>query len=366
VGVVVIDSQRRTLFWVLLIAAVAFVLWRLSDILLPFIMGMAIAYLLDPLVDWLERRRIPRAYGTTIVILVFTALLVALLFLVVPLFEKQVVDLAKRLPALFTEATARLDALSRRLQAEAGVPEDQIQSIQQTVTERGTVALGWLASNVGGLVTSGLAVVNLISLLVITPVVAFYMLRDWDRLIARIDSWLPRASAETIRGQMREIDRTLAGFARGQAMVCVILAVLYAVGLSLVGLQSGVVVGVVIGSITFIPYVGTIGGAILSLGLAALQFSDWVPIAKVAGVFVIGHLIEGNALQPLLVGDRVGLHPVWVIFALLAGGALFGFVGLLLAIPVAAVIGVGARFALARYLAGPLYADPSVPRDPAP
>ncbi|MBV8167219.1 MAG: AI-2E family transporter, partial [Alphaproteobacteria bacterium] len=309
-----IDTQRRTLFWVLLIAAVVFVLWRLSDILLPFIMGMAIAYLLDPLVDWFERRRIPRPYGTTLVILLFTALLVALLFLVVPLFEKQVVDLAKRLPALFTDATTRLDALSRRLQLEAGVAEDQVQSIQQTVTERGTVALGWLASNVGSLVTSGLAVVNLISLLVITPVVSFYMLRDWDRLIGRIDSWLPRASAETIRAQMREVDRTLAGFARGQALVCVILAVLYAVGLTIAGLQSGVVVGVIIGAITFIPYVGTIGGAILSLGLAALQFSDWVPIAKVAGVFVIGHLIEGNALQPLLVGDRVGLHPVWVIF----------------------------------------------------
>jgi predicted PurR-regulated permease PerM len=355
----VIDNQRRTLFWGLLIAAGIFFLWRLSDILLPFIAGMAIAYLLDPMVDWFERRRVPRTLGTTIVILLVTALLVALLFLVVPLFEKQVVDLAKRLPGLFTQATTRLDALSRNLQLEAGVPEDQVQSIQQTVTERGTAAIGWLASHVGSVVTSGLAVVNLLSLLVITPVVAFYMLRDWDRMIVRVDSWLPRASADTIRAQMREVDRTLAGFARGQAMVCVILAVLYAVGLSLVGLQSGVVVGVIIGSITFIPYVGTIGGAILSVGLAMLQFSDWIPVAKVAGVFVVGHVIEGNVLQPLLVGDRVGLHPVWVIFALLAGGALFGFVGLLLAIPVAAVIGVGARFALARYLAGSLYAEPA-------
>ncbi|MEJ0069946.1 MAG: AI-2E family transporter [Pseudomonadota bacterium] len=164
---------------------------------------------------------------------------------------------------------------------------------------------------------------------------------------------------------MREIDRTLSGFARGQALVCVILAILYyATGLTLAGLRSGLVVGVIIGGLTFIPYVGTIGGAILSVGLAMLQFSDWLPVGEVAIVFAIGHAIEGNLLQPLLVGDRVGLHPVWVIFALLAGGALFGFLGLLLAIPVAAVLGVMARFALGRYLASPLYAG--VPKPPAP
>ena len=369
-----IDNQRRAVFWVVLAAAAGFVLWRLSDILLPFVMGMAIAYFLDPLVDWFERRRCPRTLGTVIVIALFTALLIALMMVLVPVFEKQIVDLAKRLPALFTEATARLDALSRRLQLEAGVPEDQIQSIQHAVGERSTAALGWLASNVGSVLSSGLAVVNVLSLLVITPVVSFYMLRDWDRMVARIDSWLPRAQAETIRAQMREIDRTLSGFARGQALVCIILAVIYGVGLSLADLQSGFVVGVIIGMITFIPYVGTIGGAILSVGLAMMQFDDWISVAKVAIVFGIGHALEGNLLQPLLVGDRVGLHPVWVIFALLAGGSLFGFVGLLLAIPVAAVIGVMARFALGRYLAGPLYgaapprarAVAPVERDPVP
>jgi predicted PurR-regulated permease PerM len=351
----VIDSQRRGLFWIVLAAACGLVLWRLSDILLPFIVGMAIAYFLDPLVDWLERFRCPRTLGTAIVIVVFSALLVTLVLLLAPLFERQVLDLLKRLPSSFSDATARLEAVSHRLQLEAGIPEDQIQSIQQTISERGSMALGWLASNVGSLVTSGLAVVNLLSLLVITPVVAFYLLRDWDRLVARVDSWLPRASADTIRAQMREVDRTLSGFARGQALVCVILAILYATGLTVTGLRSGLVVGVVIGGLTFIPYVGTIGGAILSVGLAMLQFPDWLSVAEVAGVFVVGHLIESNLLQPLLVGDRVGLHPVWLIFGLLAGGSLFGFIGLLLAIPVAAVIGVGARFALSRYLASRFY-----------
>ncbi|MBV8165866.1 MAG: AI-2E family transporter [Alphaproteobacteria bacterium] len=364
------DAQRRTVFWTLLAVVAALVLWRVSDILLPFVMGMAIAYFLDPVVDWFERRRVPRTLGTVLAIVLFTAALVGLLMVMVPVFERQIVDLAKRLPALFTAATERLDVLSRRLQFEAGVPEDQIQSIQQAVSERSSQALAWLASNAGSVLSSGLssglAVVNVLSLLVITPVVSFYMLRDWDRMVARIDSWLPRAQADAIRGVMREIDRTLSGFARGQALVCVILAVIYGVGLSIVGLQSGFVIGVIIGALTFIPYVGTIGGAIMSVGLAMLQFDDWISVAKVAIVFGIGHALEGNLLQPLLVGDRVGLHPVWVIFALLAGGALFGFVGLLLAIPVAAVIGVGARFALARYLAGPLYADPGHPRDPTP
>jgi predicted PurR-regulated permease PerM len=356
--VIVVDKQRRALFWVVLAAAASLALWRFSDILLPFVMAMAIAYFLDPLVDWFERRRCPRTLATVIVIVLFTAVLIGLLMVLVPVFERQILDLAKRLPALFTAATERLDVLSRRLQLEAGVPEDQIQSLQQAVGERSAAALGWLAGNVGSVVSSGLAVVNLLSLLVITPVVAFYMLRDWDRMVARVDAWLPRASAETIRAQMREVDRTLSGFARGQALVCIILAVLYGVGLSWAGLQSGFVVGVIIGLITFIPYVGTIGGAILSVGLAMLQFDDWISVIKVAIVFGVGHALEGNVLQPLLVGDRVGLHPVWVIFALLAGGSLFGFIGLLLAIPVAAVIGVLVRFALARYLDSPLYAGP--------
>lgn len=359
-----IDSQRRTVFWGLLTLAALLVLWRLSDILLPFVLGMAIAYFFDPLVDWFERRRVPRALATVIVICVFAALFATLVVLLVPLFERQILDLAKRLPGLLSDATNRLEGVSHRLQREAGIPEEQIQTLQQAVGQRGSDALTWLFGHVGRVLSSGLAVVNVLSLLVVTPVVSFYMLRDWDRLVARVDSWLPRASADTIRAQMREIDRTLSGFARGQALVCIILAVIYGVGLSVVGLQSGFVVGVIIGALTFIPYVGTIGGAILSVGLAMLQFPDWLSIGEVALVFVLGHALEGNVLQPLLVGDRVGLHPVWVIFALLAGGSLFGFVGLLLAIPVASVIGVMARFALAQYLGGPLYGAPPPARAP--
>ena len=200
-----------------------------------------------------------------------------------------------------------------------------------------------------------MAFANLISLLVITPVVAFYLLRDWDRLIARIDTWLPRDHAETIRERVREVDRTLAGFLRGQGTVCLILGLFYAIALSIAGLDFGLVVGLVAGLLSFIPYVGAIIGLVLSVGLALLQFDDWLRVAIVAGIFFVGQAVEGNFLTPKLVGESVGLHPVWIIFGLLAGGALFGFVGVLLAVPAAAVIGVGVRFALDRYLQSPYY-----------
>jgi predicted PurR-regulated permease PerM len=193
---------------------------------------------------------------------------------------------------------------------------------------------------------------------VITPVVAFYLLRDWDRIVIQIDSWLPRRYAETIREQVRAVDATLAGFLRGQGTVCLILAVYYGLGLSLAGLDFGLVIGLVAGLLSFVPYVGAIVGLLLSVGLALVQFDAWMPIAIVAAVFILGQVVEGNFLTPKLVGESVGLHPVWIIFALLAGSALFGFVGLLLAIPATAVVGVGVRFGLDRYLASAYFQGP--------
>jgi predicted PurR-regulated permease PerM len=224
--------------------------------------------------------------------------------------------------------------------------------------------LGWLAEALGTMVGGGLAVLNLLSLIFVTPVVAFYLLRDWDALIAKLDSWLPREQAEMIREQVREIDRTLAGFARGQATICLFLAAFYGVGLTAIGLDFGLAIGVLSGLLSFIPFVGSIVGLVGSLVLAYVQFDDWIWIAVTAGIFFLGQAIEGNILQPKLLGENVGLHPVWVIFALLAGGALFGFVGLLLAVPVAAVIGVLSRFTVRKYLASRFY-DPGGGDPPA-
>ena len=184
---------------------------------------------------------------------------------------------------------------------------------------------------------------------------AFYLLRDWDRIVARIDSWLPRDHAAVIRAQLAEVDRTLAGFARGQASVCLCLAAYYAGGFSLAGLDFGLALGLVAGILSFIPFVGSGVALVGSIGLALLQYDTWLPVALVLGICILGQILEGYLLTPKLVGDRVGLHPVWVIFALLAGGSLFGFLGLLLAVPVAAVLGVLARFGLLRYLASHYY-----------
>jgi predicted PurR-regulated permease PerM len=202
----------------------------------------------------------------------------------------------------------------------------------------------------------GLALVNLLSLLFLTPVVTFYLLRDWERVVNAIDSALPLDHADTIRRLAHESNAAIAGYLRGQALVCITLGSIYAIGLSLVGLQFGLVIGLIAGAISFIPFVGTFVGAVMALGMALVQFPpDWWGVAKVAAVFLFGQALEGNVLSPKLVGDRVGLHPVWIMFALLAGGSIFGFTGVLIAVPVAAVIGVIVRHLLHRYRESAIY-----------
>jgi predicted PurR-regulated permease PerM len=198
--------------------------------------------------------------------------------------------------------------------------------------------------------------VNLLSLLVVTPIVAFYLLTDWDRMVARVDSWLPRQHVETLRGLAREMNDAMAGFIRGQAVVCLLLGLFYAVGLSLAGLNFGLLIGLAAGILSFIPYVGSFVGFVLSIGIAIVQFwPNWIHIAVVVAIFAAGQFMEGNFLSPKLVGNRVGLHPVWLMFALFAFGYLFGFAGLLMAVPLAAATGVLTRFALRKYLSSPFY-----------
>ncbi len=220
--------------------------------------------------------------------------------------------------------------------------------------------LAFLAAALSRIVGGGFALFNVLSLVVVTPVVAFYLLRDWRRAVARIDSWLPRRYAGVLRAQAREVDRILSAWLRGQALCCLVLAMFYAVALSAVGLDLGLIVGISAGLLSFIPYVGSITGGVASIGLAFAQFPTWTGVATVAGVFVVGQILEGYVIYPRFLGDRVELHAVWVIFALFAGGAAFGFLGVLLAVPVTAAIGVLLRFWLRRYLQSPLYLDPPV------
>ncbi len=325
----------------------------LRDVLLPFVVGMAIAYFLDPACDRLEAMGCSRMIATTLITAFFFALMVTVLILLVPPLSSQLLAFVEQLPG-YAEAL-RDQALRLSSFVESRIAEDDMQQLQEILAGFSDRALVYLADIAEGIFSGFGSLFTLLSLALITPVVTFYMLRDWDRITAKIDSWLPRGKVDVIREQARLIDETLAGFARGQALVCVMLGVFYAAGLSLVGLDFGLIVGFVTGLISFVPYFGMIVGFVTGAGIAIAQFGELVPVLLVALVFGIGQILEGNFLTPRLVGDRVGLHAVWIIFALLAGGTLFGFLGILLAVPVMAVIGVLVRFMLDQYLASPLY-----------
>jgi len=348
------NLQRQLGFWLAALLIVCVLLWLFSGILLPFVVGMALAYFLDPLADALQRRGLPRLAATLVILGVSTLIVIVALVLLVPVLGGQVANLADKLPAYATSLAELVDkAVPASLK---DLIRSQVGGSSTAATDIASRAAGILATLITSLWSGGMALVNLMALMVVTPVVAFYMLNDWDHMIARIDGWLPREHEETIRSLAREVDRTLAGFIRGQGTVCLALGAFYAVSLIAAGLNFGLLIGLTAGLLSFIPYVGFLVGGALSIGMALVQFwPDWVHIAVIIAIYAVGNFLEGNILSPKLVGSSVGLHPVWLLFALFAFGYLFGFVGLLMAVPVAAVIGVLVRFALSRYLASKLY-----------
>ena len=347
--------QRQIGFWAIALVVTALLLFILRDILLPFVAGFAVAYLLDPMADRLERLGLGRLAATVIILILFVFVFLVALVLILPFLAHQLGAFMERLPSY----VARLQELAARqggplLERLGG--SEALADIQNSVGNLVGQGAAWLGAFVGRLWAGGQAILSVFALLVVTPVVAFYLLVDWDRMVATVDSWLPLSQRDTIRLIARDIDLAIAGFIRGQALVCLILGGFYAIGLSLIGLNFGVLIGLTAGILSFIPYVGSITGLILSVGVAIVQFwPDWTWIAATLGIFAFGQFVEGNILSPKLVGASVGLHPVWLMFALLAFSSLFGFVGLLLAVPLAAAMGVIARYALARYMESPLY-----------
>jgi predicted PurR-regulated permease PerM len=352
----VIRTPTHAAFWIggLILAGVA--LWLLNAIMLPFAAGFAIAYFLDPLVNRFERWQLPRGLAALIALLLFLLAMSLVALIVVPLLETQIVELVHRFPRFLAAAQRDLNGLMGLVQERLS-PEDY-GKIRDAVSARLGDAFEWLGHLLQTMLTSSLALFNLLSLVFITPIVAFFLCRDWERILRRIDGWLPRQHAETIRAQARLVDATLAGFIRGQATVCLSMGAFYAIALSAAGLDFGIVLGFVVGLLIFIPFLGGAIGAGLAILLALTQFDSWGHVAVIGIIFAVGQAIEGNLLTPKLVGDRVNLHPVWVMFSLLAFGNLFGLAGLLVAVPAAAVIGVLIRFALSRYLISPIY-DPA-------
>ena len=336
-------------YWGITFAIFLVLLWFLGDVILPFVLGGAVAYFLDPVADRLERMGLSRALSVTVITLIALMIFIIMALLVIPTLVSQATSLINIAPQLLNDLQTFLtDRLPQRGDAESTLRKS-LTALGATVQERGAQFVEALLGSVSSLI-------NVVVLFVIVPVVAFYLLYDWDNMVAKIDDLLPREHAPVIRQLAGEIDNTLASFIRGMGTVCLILGTYYALALMVVGLQFGLVVGAIAGLITFIPYVGALFGGMLAIGLALFQFwGDWISVGLVAGVFMIGQLIEGNVLTPKLVGSSVGLHPVWLIFALSVFGALFGFVGMLVAVPVAAAIGVLARFAIGRYKSSKLY-----------
>tara|TARA_R110002096_G_scaffold99366_3_gene220174 strand:- start:152 stop:1234 length:1083 start_codon:yes stop_codon:yes gene_type:complete len=339
--------------WLAILVVFILLVWLFQPILLPFVAGLAVAYFLDPIADRLEAIGIGRGWAAAWTLLGFAVLTVALLLLLIPVVQSQVVGLVSRLPDIVAALQRWLVAGLERLQGVLDPAE--VQQLREALTAEFGRGLTVMTDLVRGAFSKGLAVFEFLSLLVVTPVVAFYLLRDWDRIVAQIDSLLPVQHRDTVRAQAAEVDETLAGFVRGQSMVCLLLGLGYGTSLALTGLPFGFTVGLMAGLVSFVPYLGSMFGLVASVGLALVEFSDPIRIAIVAGIFIVGQVIEAYLLTPKLVGERVRLHPVWIIFALFAGGSLLGFVGLLIALPVAAVIGVVVRFLLSRYRQSRLY-----------
>ena len=331
---------NSTLFWLLVAIIMALSFYFLRTILLPFVIGIAVAYFLDPVVDKLEERKWNRSLATLFTLFVFLALVIFLVFLLVPVLTNQIKNFAQFLPIVKDKLQLIIDAV-------AGILNNKVDAKVLDVPASGLIK--WSTKMLGGVIDGGAAIADLLSLFLITPLVAFYLLRDWDLIVEKVYDWFPIRHKDTLREQLNEIDKKLAAFVRGQGTVCLILASYYAITLTMTGLEFGVVIGIFAGLISFVPFVGAIFGGLLSIGLAYLQFEAWTNIVIIAGIFILGQILEGYILTPKFIGEAVGLHPVWVIFSLLAGGALFGFLGVLLALPMAAIVGVLFRFCIDHY-----------------
>ena len=350
--------RQQLKYWGAASAVFFVVLWVLGDVILPFVLGAAIAYFLDPVADRIEALGCSRAVATAIITISALLVFVILALLVIPTLVSQTAQLISTAPDMASHLQLILTDRFPDLGDANSTVRRSLSSIADTIQSRGGEVLNTILSSFSG-------VVNALVLFVIVPVVAFYMLYDWDNMVAKVDNLLPRDHAPTIRKLASEVDATMAGFIRGQGTVCLILGTYYAIALMAVGLNFGLVVGFVAGALTFIPYVGALVGGVLALGLALFQFwGDWLWIVLVWAIFQSGQFVEGNILTPRLVGSSVGLHPVWLIFALSAFGAMFGFVGLLVAVPVAASIGVVTRFAISKYKSSLLYKGIEHKNDP--
>jgi predicted PurR-regulated permease PerM len=358
--------QRKIIFWITALAVFVALVYVLREVLMPFAAGLVLAYLLDPLADRLEKLGLGRLGATLLILIAFVAVFVTFLVVLAPLFATQLMAFIEKFPGYVTRLQSLLTEQGGPLLQKVG-GEKVLTDLQKSLGDVVGQGMTWLGRFLTSLWSGGQALIGVISLLVVTPVVAFYLLLDWDRMVETIDSWVPVDQRATVRQIASDIDRAISGFLRGQTLVCLILGAIYAIGLFALGLNFGILIGLSAGILSFIPYVGSLLGLIVAVAVAIAQFSpEWSMVGLVLLVFVIGQFIEGNILAPKLVGETIGLHPVWLMFALLAAGSLFGFLGLLIAVPLAAAIGVLTRFALGQYLQSHIHGGSMLPEVSAP
>ncbi len=347
------STERRILLWVTVFLVIGGAVYLLRGALLPFVAGMAVAYLLDPLADRLEGWGVPRWLAALLIVSTFIIAFVAVLLVLMPTIIDQVTRLITNIPDLVHNLSVEGQHLLRRLRG--NLTASQAQQVNEALSGYTAQLATWLGNLASQLVSGGAALFNMLSLILIMPVVAFYLLRDWDIIVAQVDALLPKRGGAAIRQVLSEIDDRLSGFVRGQALVCMLLGAWYAIGLTLVGLNYGIAVGLGAGLLSIIPFVGNIVGLGVSLAIAFTQFDGWTQAVLVGAVFLSGNLLEGNFVSPKIVGDRVGLHPVWLLFAVMAGGSVLGITGALLAVPAAAALGVIVRFLIQQYRESALY-----------
>ena len=349
------STQLQIRAWGIAALGLIAMLWLLGDVLLPFVTGAAIAYFLNPPVIRLVKAGLPRALAVSLLMVAAIGAVVMAGLLIIPAVIAQAVQFTEAAPDLLRQLQETLGRRFPEFDGGEAALQSSLATLGETIRDRGAALAQGLWRSVSGLV-------SLLIFLVITPVVAFYLLLDWPRVLRGADDLLPRPHAPVIRELAADIDRSIAGFVRGQVTVCLILAAYYALALGLVGLQFGLAIGVTAGLISFIPYIGAIIGGVLAIGVALWQFwGEPGLILAVLAIFAVGQVLEGNVLVPRIVGNSVRLHPVWLLLAVSAFGMLFGFTGMLVAVPLAASVGVLVRFGLEQYQASGLYGDSPPP-----
>lgn len=344
-----LTASQQASRWLIVLAIFLAIVFFIGDVLVPFVTGAAIAYFLDPIADYLERLGLKRVYCVAIIMLTAFFFIAMVAVLLVPLLINQFEGLVTNIPTYLEALNLFVRERFAGLFAENGVFLDALKSMQEQLQ-----GVGLKVAN--SLLGSTLFVLDGLFFMFFVPVVTCYLLLDWDKIIAIVDGWLPRDHQKSIRKIFSDIDRVLASFVRGQITVCFILGAYYSLLLAVVGLNFGLLIGLIAGMVTFIPYLGALLGGSLAIGVALYQFwGDWSMVGAVVAIFISGQILEGNVITPKLVGKSVGLHPVWLLFSLSVFAKLFGFVGMLIAVPVAASIGVVGRFFVAKYKSSKLY-----------